>query len=82
MDYWTFRNFLEDRGCMKEFEEAFISQHPGYRLDKTLWNIFGGDEFFFGRAFDWAKTKEGREFWSKIDRDWYRVATGTRSCKS
>ena len=71
--YLTFRHFLKDRDCEREFEEAFGIQHPGYRLDATLWEIMCGDEFFLGRAFDWSATKQGREFWARIDSDWYTL---------
>ena len=68
--YLTFRRFLEERGCAREFEEAFGSQLPGYRLDAVLWDILGGDEFFLGRAFDWSETPEGRDFWKESDLAW------------
>lgn len=71
--YSTFRCFLRDRGCEREFEEAFGNQNPGYRLDATLWDILSGDEFFLGRAFDWSSTNEGREFWARIDSEWYTL---------
>ena len=71
--YLTFRRFLKERGCEREFEEAFGIQNPGYRLDASLWDIMCGDEFFLGRAFDWSSTNEGREFWAKIDNDWYTL---------
>ena len=71
--YLTFRRFLKERGCEREFEEAFGIQNPGYRLDATLWDIMCGDEFFLGRAFDWSSTKEGREFWARIDSEWYTL---------
>ena len=71
--YSTFRCFLRERGCEREFEEAFGNQNPGYRLDATLWDIMCGDEFFLGRAFDWSITNEGREFWARIDSEWYTL---------
>ena len=71
--YLTFRRFLKERGCEREFEEAFGIQNPGYRLDASLWDIMCGDEFFLGRAFDWSSTNEGREFWARIDSKWYTL---------
>ena len=71
--YSTFRCFLRERGCERAFEEAFGTQNPGYRLDATLWDIMCGDEFFLGRAFDWSITNEGREFWARIDSEWYTL---------
>jgi hypothetical protein len=65
-----FREFLEERGCKKAFDQAFALQNPGYVLDAALWDILGGDEFFLGRAFDWSETPEGRDFWKEIDLAW------------
>ena len=75
--YLTFRSFLRDRGCEREFEEALGSQFPGYRLDANLWDILGGDEFFLGRIFDWTMTAQGREYWAQIDSEWYDLAMNT-----
>ena len=44
--YLTFRRFLEERGCAREFEEAFGSQLPGYRLDAVLWDIYGSQTVY------------------------------------
>lgn len=71
--YGTFREFLEERGCEKAFEEAFELQNPGYVLDAALWEILGGDEFFLGRAFDWSMTSQGRSFWLELDREWGKI---------
>ena len=73
--YSTFLCFLRDRGCEREFEEAFGNQNPGYRLDATLWDIMCGDEFFLGRAFDWENTSQGRAFWAQLDKEWYSLCT-------
>lgn len=75
--YLTFRSFLTERGCEHEFVEALGSQFPGYRLDANLWDILGGDECFMARAFDWSRTTQGRDFWTRIDREWYELAIKT-----
>lgn len=75
VEYTRFRRFLMERGCAREFEEAFGNQHPGYKLDAALWDILGGDEFFLARAFDWTMTKEGREYWAQVDLEWYNYST-------
>ena len=80
--YLTFRRFLEERGCVSEFEEAFGSQFPGYRLDASLWNILGGDEYFLGRSFNWENTRQGRIFWADLDSQWYLIATEFLSGKT
>ena len=71
--YRIFREFLEERGCEKAFDQAFALQNPGYVLDAALWDILGGDEFFLGRAFDWSMTCQGRGFWLEIDKEWGKV---------
>jgi hypothetical protein len=64
--YNTFRQFLEERGCEKAFDQAFALQNPGYLLDAALWDILGGDEFFLGRAFDWSETPEDCNFYRSL----------------
>jgi hypothetical protein len=44
-------------------------------MDVNLWEILGGDEYIFGRIFDWEHTPQGREFWAKIDEKWYSFST-------
>ena len=75
--YETFMNFLQEKGCLDIFNEAFQTQAPGYRLDANLWDILGGDEFFLGRVFDWTKTVQGRDYWAQIDSEWYELAMDT-----
>lgn len=69
-----FMNFIQVAGCSREFNMEFERQNPGYHLDENLWDILGGDEFIFGRIFDWEQTHQGREFWAKIDKEWYELA--------
>lgn len=73
--YGTFIQFLHEKGCHKEFNEAFQAQAPGYRLDANLWDILGGDEYIFGRIFDWEQTQQGRQFWAQIDKEWYNYSS-------
>lgn len=73
--YETFMNFLKEKGCQDIFNEAFQTQAPGYSLDAKLWDILGGDEYIFGRIFDWEKTLQGRQFWAQIDLEWYNYST-------
>ena len=72
--YKAFRDFLDNRGYAKEFDLAFYNAYPGYHLDNNLWDILGGDECFLGRVFDWERTPQGRSFWEKIDREWYKLS--------
>ena len=69
--YTTFRKFLRDNDCERQFDAAFYEQCGAGRLDETLADILVTDEAFFGRVFDWRKTPEGREFWKGIDKRWW-----------
>lgn len=77
--YQIFRTFLEERGWTNDFDIAFENQLPGYVLDATLWDIMGGDEFFLARAFDWVLAPQGRDFWVKVDREWYKLYTNLKA---
>ena len=70
-DYTAFRRFLRDNGCERQFDAAFYAQCGANVLDETFADILVIDECFLGRAFDWRKTPEGREFWLDIDRKWW-----------
>ena len=71
--YTTFRKFLRDNDCERQFDAAFYEQCGANRLDETLADILVIDEAFFGRVFDWRKTPEGREFWKGIDKKWWEM---------
>ena len=71
-NYQTFRKFLRDNGCERQFDTAFYTQCGANVLDETLADILVIDECFLGRAFDWRKTPEGRKFWLDIDARWWR----------
>lgn len=77
--YDRFITFLTEKKCKKAFNDAFFHQHPGYHLDSTLWDILGGDEYIIGRAFDWEKTTQGREYWLTLDREWCKLVR-TNNC--
>ncbi len=72
-NYQTFRKFLRDNDCERQFDAAFYTQCGANVLDETLADILVIDECFLGRAFDWRKTLEGREFWLNIDAKWWRL---------
>lgn len=69
--YESFRTFLAEYGLTKAFDMAFESQHPGYRLDATLWDIMGENEYVFGRAIDWCITSQGHDYWADVDKCWH-----------
>ena len=71
-NYQTFRKFLRDNDCERQFDAAFYAQCGANVLDETLADILVIDECFLGRAFDWRKTREGRKFWLDIDSKWWR----------
>ncbi|MBP9992410.1 MAG: hypothetical protein KBS73_03115 [Bacteroidales bacterium] len=70
--YQTFRRFLRDNGCERQFDAAFYEQCGANVLDETLADILVIDEGFFGRVFRWDLTPEGREFWKDIDDKWWK----------
>lgn len=70
--YQTFRSFLRQNDCEKQFDAAFYTQCGANYLDETLAGILVIDEFFFGRCFDWNKTPEGREYWKEVNRLWWK----------
>ena len=69
--YQTFRRFLRDNGCERQFDVAFYEQCGANVIDETLADILVIDEGFFSRAFRWDQTPEGREFWKDLDRKWW-----------
>ncbi len=69
----SFRSFLRDNDCERQFDAAFYAQCGANVLDETLADILVIDECFLARAFDWRKTPEGREFWKDIDDKWWRL---------
>ena len=71
-NYQTFRKFLRDNDCERQFDAAFYAQCGANVLDETLADILVIDKCFLGRAFDWRKTPEGRKFWLDIDDKWWR----------
>ena len=69
--FQKFVEFLESMSCRKEFNEAFYIQNPGLTLNAKIWDILGADECFVGKAFDWAQTEQGHDYWFKIDEALY-----------
>ena len=70
--YQTFRQFLRDNDCERQFDRVFYTQCGANVLDETLADILVIDEAFLNRCFDWSKTPEGREFWKDIDDKWWK----------
>lgn len=71
----SFRRFLRENGCEREFDAAFYEQCGANVLDETLADILVIDEGFLGRAFRWDATPEGREFWRDIDNKWWNLCS-------
>lgn len=65
--YQTFRRFLRDNGCERQFDVAFYEQCGANVLDEILADILVIDEGFFGRVFRWDLTPEGRQNRSHTD---------------
>ena len=71
--YKTFRQFLRDNDCERQFDNAFYTQCGANVLDETLADILVIDEAFLNRCFDWSKTVEGRQFWKDLDDKWWQT---------
>jgi len=74
--YKSFRKFLRDNGCERQFDNAFYTQCGANVLDETLADILVIDEAFLNRCFDWTKTAEGRQFWKELDDKWWKKYLG------
>ena len=72
--YQTFRHFLRDNDCERQFDAAFYEQCGANVPDETLADILVIDETLFGRVFRGELTPEGREFWKDIDGKWFKEA--------
>ncbi len=70
--YQTFRAFLRDNDCERQFDRAFYTQCGANVLDETLADILVIDETFLNRCFDWSRTEEGRQFWKELDDKWWK----------
>jgi len=70
--YKTFRKFLRDNDCERQFDNAFYTQCGANVLDENLADFLVIDETFLNRCFDWTKTVEGRRFWKDLDDKWWK----------
>ena len=68
-----FIEFLERNNAWENFERNFIKQGTDVknyrRLCKTL------ERSHLSIAFTWAKTKEGPEYWSRLNAKWRQECT-------
>jgi len=71
--YKSFRKFLRDNGCERQFDNAFYTQCGANVLDETLADILVIDEAFLNRCFDWSRTEEGRNYWKILDGRWWKL---------
>ena len=69
--------FLKEKGVFQLYIDNINEQHPG--LDYIFWEKMWKNEVLseenkciegIDYAFCWADTKQGHDFWSKIDDEW------------
>ena len=72
-----FFRFLKEKGVFQLNIDNINEQHPG--LDYIFWEKMWKNEVLseenkciegIDYAFCWADTKQGHDFWSKIDDEW------------
>ena len=72
-----FFRFLKEKGVFQLYIDNINEQHPG--LDYIFWEKMWKNEVLseenkciegIDYAFCWADTKQGHDFWSKIDDEW------------
>ena len=72
-----FFRFLKEEGAYQLYIDNINEQHPG--LDYIFWEKMWKNEVLseenkciegIDYAFCWADTKQGHDFWSKIDDEW------------
>ena len=72
-----FFRFLKEKGVFQLYIDNINEQHPG--LDYIFWEKMWKNEVLseenkciegIDYAFCWADTKQGHDFWSKIDYEW------------
>lgn len=69
-DYDSFIAFLTENRCLPAFLDNFYAYNNCVVLCRDIWDIYGGDEYFINRAFDWSQTPQGRTYWKEMDRRW------------
>ncbi len=71
-DKKLFIDFLEEKGLKEVFENNF-EKNFGYRLyfDRDVNFTFPAEPIdYIIAGFCWHETKEGLDFWNKIDKEW------------
>lgn len=73
ISYADFLRFLRENNCEQQFIRAFHDQNGNHFIDEGLWKLMDTDECFFNRAFNWARTVEGRDYWHRINDLWFEM---------
>ena len=60
-----FIKFLEDNNAWENFERNFIEQDGDVKVYKKDCKTLKNSHLSY--AFTWSKTREGHEYWCKID---------------
>jgi hypothetical protein len=69
----NFIEFLNKNRSYSAFNAAYANEGRSWSLDKYLdYMIECGDiDGIFSGAFHWASTKQGHDFWIRLQHDWY-----------
>lgn len=63
-----FIEFLERNNAWGKFERAFEEQNRDVEEYKRMCKVFASIEI--DHAFEWSKTKEGINYWEKLNKKW------------
>ena len=67
----SFKNFLIDHDILEKYTFNFLEQEEIKKEDFGLFFDEKTKFSFFTKAFDWANTAEGHEFWLQVASQWY-----------
>lgn len=78
-----FNKFLSDNNAITEFNRNF--SHKGQTATRKSWCGYANKSTYFSKmdptnllntAFDWEASPQDNSFWSRLNEDWYGIATG------
>ena len=70
-----FLQFLKDKGIAIKFNEEYDQESEAIERDESLDSFLNKEEplYYVARAFFWASTKDGKEYWENIHWNWERI---------
>ena len=68
------RDFLKSKKCHDQFVTNFKKEYRNVIKDVSLVDFLntGSHRTWIRRAFEWDKTPEKVDFWSKINKEWLK----------